>query len=158
MPWESHLWAKVFKSAALTARFTREAGSPPMLNQTMAYGDPVVSGNFPYKVPLCSNSILCFCQGKSTRNTTYMCIYNHTLSQTESAAHDDVRGFSADPRQGGQFLNCSRNIPVELINEFAAASMNVFGLRSKESGCFYRIFEFCNTRCRHFVRVWPLFE
>ena len=76
MPWESHFWAKVFKSAAGTARFTSKAGASPMLNQTMAYGDPVVSGDFPYKVSLCPNGIFCFCQGKSTRNTTDVCINN----------------------------------------------------------------------------------
>ncbi len=158
MPWKSYLWAKVFESAARTARFSRKAGSPPMLNQTMAYGDPVVSGNFLHEVPLCPNSILCFGQGKSTRNTTYMCINNHTLSQTESATQDNVRRFSADSWQGGQFLHCLRNIPVELINKFAATSMNVFGLRSKESGCFHCIFEFCNARRCHFVRVRPPFK
>ena len=71
---------------------------------------------------------------------------------------DDVRRFSADSRQGGQFLDCFRNIPVELINESAAASMNVFGLRSKESGCLYRVFKFFNARCCHFVRVRPPFK
>ena len=158
MPWESHFWAKVFKSAAGTARFTSKAGASPMLNQTMAYCDPVVSGDFPYKVSLCPNGIFCFCQGKSTRNTTDVCINNDTFSQTESTTQDDVGSFSADSRQGGQLLNCLRNIPFELINEFAAASLDVFGLCSKESGCFYGIFEFCNACCCHFARVWPLFK
>ena len=100
MPWKSHSWAKVFKSAACATRFASKAGAPAMLNQTMAYGDPVVSWDFPYKVPLCPNGILCFCQGKSTRNTTYVCINNNTFSQTKSAAEDDVRRFPPDSRQG----------------------------------------------------------
>jgi hypothetical protein len=158
MPWESCSWAKVFKSTSGTAWFASKAGASAMLNQTMANGDPVVSWDFPYKVPLCPNGIFCFCQGKSTRNTTYVCINNNTLSQTKSAAEDDVRRFSANSRQGCQFFNRLRNLSVKLINEFATATLDIFGLRSKESRCFYGIFKFWNARCCHFVRVWPPFE
>tara|TARA_Y100000385_G_scaffold144526_1_gene150041 strand:- start:806 stop:1126 length:321 start_codon:yes stop_codon:yes gene_type:complete len=106
----------------------------------MAYGDPVVSWNFPYKVPFCPNGIFCFCQGESTRDATYVCIDNNTLSHTKSTAEDDVCRFSADSRQGCQFLNRLRDVSIELINEFATATLDVFGLRPKESRCFHCIF------------------
>ena len=96
MPRESHSWAKVLKSASIAARFASKARAPAMLNQSVAYGNPVISRDFPYQVSFCPNGIFCFCQRESTRNTTYVCINNNTFSQTKSTPKDDVCCFSAD--------------------------------------------------------------
>ena len=142
MPRESHPWAKVLKSASIAARFASKARAPAMLNQSMADGNPVISRDFPYEVPFCSNGIFCFCQRESTRNTTYVCINNNPFSQTKSTPKDNVGRFSADSWQRCQFLNRLRNFPVKLVNEFTAATVNVFGLCSIESCCFHGIFKF----------------
>ena len=139
---DSHLWAKVYKSTASASRFTSKARTSAMLNQSVAYNDPVVSRDFSHQVPFSPNRIFCFCKPEATGNSANMRIYDNPLCQSKDTTKDDVCCFSANPRQGGQLFDRLGNNPIKLINEFAAATLKVFCFGPKKTRCLHRIFEF----------------
>jgi hypothetical protein len=91
-------------------------------------------------------------QAESLRHTFHMSI-DDDARLTEGITKNDIRGFSADARQGDQLFHRVRDLFAEALGYGLATGDKMFRFVLKETGGTNELFEFRKMSCSQLCRL-----
>ena len=135
-------WADRRQRAFRALRPQRGADRSAMRDQTMAQLHPMLAQDDPEKLALDDRRVGAGGQAQSKGQALHVSIDDDPRGDREGGAEHDVRGLAADPRQGGQGVEVTGDLPPMPLDDLLGHRHQVPRLGPEETGRVNQRLEF----------------